>query len=287
MAKYLIINADDFGVSHSENQAVIELLEEGAITSATVMTPCAWFPEAAQYAAEHPNQCIGVHLTMTSEWEKYRWGPVSRENTMHLGASGYFPKGNQEFESISNEEEVEREIRAQITLAESYVVKVSHLDNHMGTLYGRHNIKSYLPIVFKICAEMGCSFRFPRKFLPGYGSRGELLNKSEEELELILHQADTLQIPLADYFLIYPFEKLPGESYESFRDTVISLLERLPDGISEIGIHPSVDSEELRAYNPEWEKRVWEYRAFKDTLVRRKILESGIQLISWKELKRK
>ena len=92
--RYLMINADDFGMCHAMNAATIGLLEDNLITSATLMPPCPWFVEAVTYAASHPEKCIGVHLTLTSEWELMRWGPVARTPLPSLINNGYFPMGS-------------------------------------------------------------------------------------------------------------------------------------------------------------------------------------------------
>ena len=84
MERYLIINADDFGMCHAGNLAVFDLLQKGGITSATIMAPCPWAKEAAVFAAQHPEYAIGLHLTTTSEWSTYRWGPVSRGDVSSL-----------------------------------------------------------------------------------------------------------------------------------------------------------------------------------------------------------
>ena len=84
MDKYLIINADDFGMCRAANLAVMDLLKSGSITSSTIMAPCPWAYEACQFAKKNPQFAIGVHLTFTSEWATYRWSPVGTSNTDSL-----------------------------------------------------------------------------------------------------------------------------------------------------------------------------------------------------------
>lgn len=284
--KYLIINADDFGMCHAANQAVIELFEDNLITSATLMAPCAWFPQAAHYARTHPEKGIGIHLTFTSEWEHYRWGPVSREGVASLMLEGYFPPDELSVEQRSVASEVETEIRAQIALAKAYGVQPSHLDNHMGSLYGMNGVQSFLPMVFRICVQMGLPFRFPRSFLPGDPIGESIPGEMRAGVTQLVALADVLGVSLPDYLVSLPYEKLPGESYESFRDFVCEKLTSLPPGIHELFIHPAKDSPELRAINPHWEKRTWEDRLFRDPKVIETLEQASITRIDWRELAR-
>lgn len=79
-ARLLIINADDFGMCHATNEAIIRTLQEGLVRSTTLMVPCPWALHAMHFLADHPEIPFGVHLTVISEWVDYRWGPLtSRE----------------------------------------------------------------------------------------------------------------------------------------------------------------------------------------------------------------
>ncbi len=75
-SKLLIIHADDLAVAHSEDAASFDALDKHSVTSASVMVPCPWLNEVAAYAKEHPDADLGLHLTLTSEWKTYRWGPA-------------------------------------------------------------------------------------------------------------------------------------------------------------------------------------------------------------------
>ena len=90
MDTYLIINADDFGMCRAANMAVADLFQKGGITSATIMTPCGWAKNAGIWAKNNPEHAVGVHLTFTSEWGEYRWGPVAENNTSSLRDSEGF-----------------------------------------------------------------------------------------------------------------------------------------------------------------------------------------------------
>jgi chitin disaccharide deacetylase len=283
--KYLMINADDFGMCHAMNAATIGLLEDNLITSATLMAPCPWFVEAAQYASSHPEKCIGVHLTLTSEMQPLRWGPVARTSLPSLvGADGYFPMGGLEVETNAKPDEVERELRAQLARFKTYGINPSHLDNHMGTLYSWQGVQSFLPLAFKLCAELGLPFRFPRSVVANDGITDHLPESVLAKLPEAVALADALGVHLADYMVAPPFATLPGETYETFREDICGRLEALGEGIFELIIHPSLDSPEIRALHPHWEKRVWEERLCRDEVFIGRVERLGFKRMTWRDV---
>src|SRR6266481_1052966 len=136
-AKLLIVHADDLGMAHSINTASIKGLESGLVSSASIMIPCPWLPEIAAYARAHPEADLGLHLTLTSEWSLYRWGPVLGKDRVPslLDSSGYLYHLEDEAASHMDAKEAEAEIRAQIARAKALGIQPTHLDSHMGTLY--------------------------------------------------------------------------------------------------------------------------------------------------------
>ncbi|HUP50477.1 MAG TPA: ChbG/HpnK family deacetylase, partial [Thermoanaerobaculia bacterium] len=90
-AKLLIVHADDLGMAHSVNAASFRALETGLVNSASIMVPCPWLPEVAAYARRNPGADLGIHLTLTSEWTSFRWGPLLGANRVPslLDGSGY------------------------------------------------------------------------------------------------------------------------------------------------------------------------------------------------------
>lgn len=113
-SKLLIVHADDLAVSHSEDEASFDALDKHAATSASIMVPCAWLTEVADYAKAHPDADLGLHLTLTAEWKTDRWGPVESKDKVPslLDPNGYlWPDVAPAIQHIKADE-AEREIRA-------------------------------------------------------------------------------------------------------------------------------------------------------------------------------
>src|SRR6266550_2524784 len=161
-AKLLIVHADDLGMSHSINMASIKGLESGLVSSASIMIPCPWLPEIAAYARAHPGADLGLHLTLTSEWSLYRWGPVLGKERVPslLDSSGYlYPLENEAAEHM-DVKEVEAEIRAQIARARALGIQPTHLDSHMGTLY---QSKALFEMLVRVASENKLPFRLSQE----------------------------------------------------------------------------------------------------------------------------
>ncbi len=283
--RLFIVNADDFGMCHATNEGVKQLLLEGAVSSATVMMPCPWAKEAVSWAAKHPACDVGVHLTFTSEWPTYKWGPVTRTEPVAslLTAEGYFPADSAAVERRADEDDIRREIVSQIELALRMGLHPSHADNHMGSLYGLHTGRDFLETVLDVCAAYGLPFRLPRYLEPGDPG---IPPQAYEIAEARAALADRKGVAIIDHLRSLPFVQEPGETYESFRDGMAALLRSLKPGITEIIIHPSRIDEELKAIHSHWAKRGMEFEVFRDAAIRRAIAAEGIRQIRWSELQR-
>lgn len=172
-ARAIILNADDFGMCHAANTAIVDLLHAGRIDSATVMVPCSWSPEALAFAASRPDLDIGVHLVLTSEWSRYRWRPLTGTDTSLVDAAGFFPMDVASVEQAASEEDVAVELAAQLQAALDAGVDVTHLDNHMGSVYGLVTGRDFLRPVFELAARHGLPFRLPRS-MDGVGEDAAL-----------------------------------------------------------------------------------------------------------------
>lgn len=128
----IVIRGDDIGFSNAANLACIRAYNEGILTTTEVMVTCPWFLDAANLLRENPGLDVGVHLTLTSEWDNYKWGPITNAQSL-VTEDGYFPVSNDGFLRLDYSlEEVELELRTQIELALKYIPQISHLSIHMG-----------------------------------------------------------------------------------------------------------------------------------------------------------
>lgn len=288
MSKYLIINADDFGMCHSANEAVFDLFRDGKILSSTIMIPCPAAKEAVDFAAENPQYAIGVHLTMTSEWKTYRWKPLTNSPSL-LDEYGYMWKNAELVEKNAKLEELRKEINAQIDKAIEWGMTPSHIDNHMGSLYGHRTLRfSLLDMTLGEMRKRGYMFRLYSKIdkrlvpagtpVPLYYASG-LLTKA-------LIAKNKVTVP---HYQLFPDwnKELSSGGYENYRKTILDIWTNIPDGVTETFLHPALETDELKSITPNWFQRVWEYNLMKDPSTHQYLKDHGITLISYRELEEK
>ena len=290
--RYLIINADDFGMCHAHNIATMELLECGGITSATVMAPCPAADEAVDFAVKNPHFSIGVHLTTTSEWQSYRWGPISQNSPSLCDDDGFFYKSSAQFSAVAKPDEVETELIAQIEKLCKLGLNPSHIDNHMGSLYGVANGDfSLLKLAIRIAGSYGLPFRFPAKISHGMLSNGTLDIKVPESTvrELIGSFVALTQecgVVTPDYLVPGDWKGEQDKSYENYREYIFEVYRGFDNGVTETYIHPAIECDEIKAITPMWHRRVWEHRLFSDPKTKEFIRSIGIKTINYRELEK-
>lgn len=280
-ARAIILNADDYGMCHAANTAVSTLLAAGRIDSATVMVPCPWSPEALAFAAARPDLDVGVHLVLTSEWTRYRWRPLTGIRSTLVDDRGFFPADVRAVEERASTDDVAAELAAQLQAARDAGVDVTHLDNHMGSVYGLLTGRDFLAPVFELAARHGLPFRLPREM-----EGAEADPALQTMLDRAAAAADALGIEIVDRLWTHPFDAAPGETYEQVREGFVALLRAVPAGVTEIYLHPMVDDDELRAaVDFGAEKRGHELRLLADPVVRRTIADEGLVRIGWRALR--
>jgi predicted glycoside hydrolase/deacetylase ChbG (UPF0249 family) len=267
-AKLLIVHADDLGMAHSINAASTKAFESGLVTSGSIMVPCPWFPEIAQYARTHPDTDLGLHLTLTAEWRGFRWGPLlpaSRVSTL-LDKSGYLHPTETEAAAHIDPRQAEAEIRAQIARARAFGIRPTHLDSHMGTLYQS-------AALFKVLLRVAREARLPVRITKA---------RVQEPFAAGVLQAGDIVIDR----VISIDADVPPERWAEF---YTNALETLEPGVTEIVVHLAYDDEEMRAISadhPHWGS-AWRQRDFDfvtSAAFREVIEKNNIQLITWRRL---
>ena len=269
--KLIIVHADDLGETHSVNAATIKALQGGTINSASLMVPCPWFPEIADYAKSHPDADFGLHLTLTSERVYYRWSPVAPADRVPslVDQNGYFHHDWEENKHI-NPREVEVELRAQIERALAMGVRPTHLDSHQYRLI--MNGKELFDVMLRVAHE----YRLPVFVTRDWFADHPYLEKSLDPGDIVLDHTVTIEAGL------------PPEKWAEF---YLTALKNLRPGVTEFVIHPGYDDDELRAATRErstwgsaWRQR--DYDFFTSNQFREILAQQNIKLITWRELTR-
>lgn len=291
-AKVIILHVDDVGMSHDSNRGAIEAITKGIATSCSVMMPCSWVPEFAHYYHNHPGMDVGLHMTLTSEWNNYRWGPVAGRQTVPslVDNEGAFYKTVEEVVKHATPQDVEKELRAQIELAKKMGFHPTHLDTHMGTVYAT-------PAFLRIYVHLGIEYHIP-VMLPG--GRDELLKESMPgtpdsefvELQKIGRQLWNAGLPVLDdlHNLSYDWKVPPSDTasdkkLQAWRtQKYIDSFKKLRPGVTLVIMHCTDPSPDFKYISDSGYLRKADLLAMLDPKLAAYIKQHHIILTTWKEL---
>lgn len=273
--RLLILHADDLGMCHAVNVASIKGLMEGVVTCGSIMVPCPWFPEIAAWARGNPEADLGLHLTLNSEWQYYRWRPVAPWDKVKglIDSEGFMWRDVISVKENAKAEEVEIELRAQIERAMEFGIKPTHIDTHMGTCFSR-------PDFFEIYIRLGGEYGI----LPMLPAPNPQILAVAKQLG-IDYQPIATRLRQRGFILIDNL--VPGGSgntLEERRKSYYEIIKNLPPGVNEIILHLSTDDPEIKAITGAWHYRYLEFLIFTDPETRKFIESEGIKLIGYRHL---
>jgi hypothetical protein len=274
----VIIHSDDAGMYPSVNQATIDAMEKGIVSSCSILAACPAFEEFAQYARSHPTRDFGVHLDLTCEKDTYRWGPVlgSKRVPSLVDQEGYFWRTTEAVVKHAKIDEVEAELRAQIQRCRDAGIRLSHLDHHMFVLLKR-------PDLIRLYVQLGIEYGLPIRYSQADPAPDDLdpndtecVKAYKEGLALLRsHRMPIFNAIDTDNYQVKPTEK---------RAYYFNLFNRLRPGVSEILIHCAYGPEGPM-HAPAAARRAADTRVFLSQDTAEALQSRGIRVINWKEFR--
>jgi len=274
-ARVVIVHADDVGMCHAANVAFWETQAVGIVTSGAVMMPCPWVPEMAAWCRAHPEADVGVHLTLTSEWEGYRWRPVSTSDPRSglVDEAGYLWRSNEDVYRHMDPAAAVAEMRAQVELALAMGIDVTHIDTHMGTVMHPQLLSAYV--------QLGMAYRVPvmlprlsRERMGEWGVLPELGQALLNEMDQLVASG----FPVLDHISA---ARDQGDHLAVYR----RLFDAAPEGITHLLLHPSAPGYDVEAITDSAAYRIADYQTFLRPELEAYVDAQGIQRIGYRRLR--
>ncbi len=225
----VIVSCDELGFCHAANVATYELLRAGRATSSSLMVPAPW---ARSAAASYQGDDVGVHLTLISELDRYRWGPITQAPSL-LDGDGAFPRTVDDLWEHADLDEVRRELRAQIERAVLWGIGVTHLVTHVDTTLGR-------PEFFDVFLDLAEDFHLPIRLIG-----------ADEERSV----GFPLRELVAQREVVTPDSVISLSQLGDDAEAVVHAIAEFAPGVHEIICRVALETDELRNATPQWEER--------------------------------
>ncbi|MBO5937316.1 MAG: ChbG/HpnK family deacetylase [Clostridia bacterium] len=274
MAKYLIINADDFGLNKEQNVAIKDLLRNKLITSTSLMSVASEAEDATDFAKDIDFP-VGVHITLNSDEEAYRYPVLTGAPSL---GEDYFWLESKNLTLKAKRKDVRRELEAQYRYITDSGAKVDHADSHCGTVYGINGRRFYLD-AFDFCKQHNLPFRFPKT--AGFLERQigmKIPSPVVKIQQMIVHSAEKRGVKLLDDLVSNPWSMDRIKDYDTLRKYYLDAVDNCIDGVTEIFLHPALPNEN---YTKEWQKREFEYQLLKSGDLLQRAEDKGIEVVGW------
>lgn len=279
-ARVVIFHSDDLGMCLQGIHGTSKALNEGIVTSTSTMMPTPWVPGWLAYLAKNPQVDNGLHLTLTSEWDDYRWGPVAGKPAVPtlVDKQGCLWDNVGLVVEHGSPDDVEREIRAQIDKALEMGLPVTHMDSHMGTLFSNLEF-------FKRYVKVGIEYKIPMLIT---GPNGPLMAKFEGDLAQTLTAEGLPEKVWASGLPV--LDDATGQSYswktfDEKKKMFTEIIKELKPGVTEIIVHCTLRDENFDAISPSGDTRQADLDVTTDPEIIKLVKDEGIILTTWRELK--
>jgi chitin disaccharide deacetylase len=290
-AKVLVIHVDDCGMSLDQNNGSIDAMTKGVASSTSIMMPCPWVPGIFHYIKDHPDFDAGLHLTLTSEWDNYRWGPVAGPSKVPglMDPEGAMWQEVEQVVAHATADEIDTEIRAQMERCLKFGFRPTHIDSHMGTLFARPD---YLERYLKLGMEYHVPVMFP-------GGHNTLITAQMKALHVDMESTRRIGKSLWDAGLPV-IDDLLNESYANqlpagFDPTPANLekfatafymdaVKRMKPGITYVITHCIRRTEVFNAISGSGNIRQGDYLAMMNPAFRKFLQDNGVIVTTMREL---
>ena len=273
--RVVIVHADDIGMCHAANAAFWDTQAFGIVTSGAVMMPCPWVPEMAAWSVEHPHADVGVHLTLTSEWPGYRWRPLSTLDPKSglVDEDGYMWPTVKELHRHMDLDAAVGEMRAQLDLALSLGIDVTHVDTHMGAV--AH------PQLFPAYAQLAMEYRIPAMLPRALDRQTQEWNVGlgfDLALAAAVDWGEAAGLPVLDYLCA---ARENGDHLDVYR----RLFDSVPVGVTHLLLHPTLPGHDIEVIACSAPYRIADYETFMRPELLAHIAVQGIHLIGYRRLR--